>query len=110
MALPLKFRLKGRRAFDEFRGNALVYFQRNIVLKVVDCKDNMAFGFVIPKRVGKAVKRNRIRRVLSEWIRINIGMFPSNKHYLIIIRHGKRSSKKIIKEICELAKRVTDAG
>ncbi|MFZ5899116.1 MAG: ribonuclease P protein component [Bacillota bacterium] len=44
------------------------------------------FGFVASKRVGKAVVRNRLRRVLKEICRRNEGSFTPGYDYVVVAR------------------------
>jgi ribonuclease P protein component len=44
------------------------------------------FGFSISKKVGKAVVRNRIRRLLKEICRLNPQFFNTGYEYVIIVR------------------------
>ena len=52
----------------------------------------LRFGFSISKKIGKAVVRNRIKRVLKEICRINKNWFRQGYDYIIIPRKG--SDKK----------------
>ncbi|MEW6727473.1 MAG: ribonuclease P protein component [Bacillota bacterium] len=44
------------------------------------------FGFVVSKKVGKAVVRNRLRRVLKEICRRNEGAFAPGCDYVVVAR------------------------
>ena len=44
------------------------------------------FGFSVGKKVGNAVVRNRVRRVLKEICRLNTEMFPPGFDYIILAR------------------------
>lgn len=44
------------------------------------------FGFSISKKVGKAVCRNRIRRILKEICRLHSERFPNDHDFIFIVR------------------------
>lgn len=48
----------------------------------------LRFGFSISKKVGHAVTRNRLRRLLKEVCRLNKGIFGTGYDYMIIARKG----------------------
>jgi len=86
VALPIEFRLKGKAVFDKFRIGAKSYRSKSVLLKVASGpKCSKRFGVVTPRRIGSAVVRNRIKRVLLEWIRTHLGLFPDGFNYLIIL-------------------------
>lgn len=44
------------------------------------------FGITVTKKIGKAVVRNRVRRIIKEAIRNNYGMIDQNYDYIIVAR------------------------
>ncbi|GBF32510.1 ribonuclease P protein component [Desulfocucumis palustris] len=46
------------------------------------------FGFSVGKKVGKAVVRNRVKRVLKELCRLNQQWFKEGYDYILIPRKG----------------------
>lgn len=60
------------------------------------------FGIVVSKKVSRsAVKRNRIRRVISEFLRLNLSGFSQTKDVVVIVLPGKNIAQYNAKEIRE---------
>ncbi|KAF1085909.1 Ribonuclease P protein component [Sporotomaculum syntrophicum] len=51
-------------------------------------QSNKRFGFSVSKKIGKAVKRNYIRRRLKEICRLNENWFQNGYDYIFIARKG----------------------
>lgn len=66
------------------------------------------FGFSVGKKVGKAVVRNRVKRVLKEICRLNQLSFKDGYDYILIPRKGftKRNFKQIENDLLNLTQRV----
>lgn len=60
--------------------NVVIYFfRRNLTSK-------SRIGFVVSKKMGKAVRRNRIRRVLKEIFRLNLDKIEEDYDLIVIPR------------------------
>ena len=86
MALPKDMRLKGHRTFNYIHKNSIKYHGKLMTIKVAKSNpkiilshksryssNNLRIAIAISKKVSKkAVDRNKIRRILQEWILKNI--------------------------------------
>lgn len=63
------------------------------------------FGFTVSKKVGKAVVRNRLRRVLKEICRLHPEAFGHGMDYVIVARPraGERTYRELESELLSLA-------
>lgn len=76
LGLPRKSILRGRKNFDRLFGDpaAQTYFCNHIKLRFCILDDESSgcqMGFIVPKRLGKATKRNHAKRLLREAYRLN---------------------------------------
>ena len=99
MALPKEMRLKGHRTFNYIHNNSEKYFGKlmtfkvarsnpNILLshKIKSVPNNLRVAIVISKKVSKkAVERNKIRRVLQEWLLTNFQKINNHKPYWLLV-------------------------
>ena len=84
MALPKDMRLKGHRTFNYIHKNSIKYYGKLMTFKVAKpnsevllshklsvTSNNLRVAIAISKKVSKkAVDRNKIRRILQEWLLI----------------------------------------
>ena len=99
MALPRDMRLKGHRTFDYIHKNSIKYHGKLMTFKVARSNpkiflshkstyssNNLRIAIAISKKVSKkAVDRNKIRRILQEWILINIQKINNHKPYWLLV-------------------------
>ena len=99
MALPKDMRLKGHRTFDYIHKNSIKYHGKLMTFKVarsnpeilfshklINTSDNLRIAFAISKKVSKkAVDRNKIRRILQEWLLKNIQRINNHKPYWLLV-------------------------
>jgi len=50
--------------------------------------DRSRFGFVASKRIGGAVVRNRVKRLMSEAVRLQCDLVRAGWDVVLIARHG----------------------
>ena len=99
MALPNDMRLKGHRAFNYIHKNSKKYNGKLMTFKVAksnpeilsshklkNTSNNLKIAIAISKKVSKkAVDRNKIRRILQEWILSNIKKINNHKPYWLLV-------------------------
>ena len=99
MALPNDMRLKGHRTFNYIHKNSKKYHGKLMTFKLAksnpeilsshklkNTSNNLKIAIAISKKVSKkAVDRNKIRRILQEWILSNIKKINSHKPYWLLV-------------------------
>ena len=99
MALPKYMRLKGHRTFAYIHKNSTKYHGEFMTFKVARSNPNILLShklenspnkfriaIAISKKVSKkAVDRNKIRRILQEWLLSNIKKINNHKPYWILV-------------------------
>ena len=99
MALPKNMRLKGYRTFNYIHKNSTTYYGKlmtfkvarsnpNILLshKLTNTSDKFRVAIAISKKVSKkAVERNKLRRILQEWLLTNIQKINNHKPYWLLV-------------------------
>ena len=99
MALPKDMRLKGHRTFDYIHKNSKVYHGKLMTFKVArsnpailsthkltNTSNKFRVAIAISKKVSKkAVERNKLRRILQEWLLTNIQIINNHKPYWLLV-------------------------
>ena len=99
MALPKDMRLKGHRTFKYIHKNSTTYYGKLMTFKVArpnpeillthkltNTSDKFRVAIAISKKVSKkAVDRNKLRRVLQEWLLKNIQKINNHKPYWLLV-------------------------
>jgi ribonuclease P protein component len=99
MALPKDMRLKGYRTFNYIHKNSIKYNGKLMTFKVAksnpeillshklrNTSNNFRVAIAISKKVSKkAVVRNKIRRIIHEWLLINIKKINNHKPYWLLV-------------------------
>ena len=99
MALPKNMRLKGHRTFNYIHKNSIKYHGEFMTFKVAksnpeilfshkfkNTSNNLRVAISVSKKVSKkAVVRNKLRRILQEWLIKNIQKINNHKpHWLLV--------------------------
>ena len=99
MALPKNMRLKGHRTFNYIHKNSIKYHGEYMTFKVAksnpeilfshkykNISNNLKVAIAVSKKVSKkAVERNKLRRILQEWLIKNIQKINNHKpHWLLV--------------------------
>jgi len=99
MALPKNMRLKGHRTFNYIHKNSIKYHGKLMTFKVaisnpeillshkiINTSGNLRVAIAISKKVSKkAVERNKLRRILQEWLLTNIQKINNHKPYWLLV-------------------------
>ena len=99
MALPKNMRLKGHRTFNYIHKNSITYHGKLMTFKVArsnrgfllthklkNTSNKFRIAIAISKKVSKkAVERNKLRRILQEWLLTNIQKINNHKPYWLLV-------------------------
>ena len=99
MSLPKDMRLKGHRTFNYIHRNSTTYHGKLMTFKVAksnpdillshkltNTSDKLRVAISISKKVSKkAVERNKLRRILQEWLLTNIQKINNHKPYWLLV-------------------------
>ena len=99
MALPKYMRLKGHKTFDYIHKNSIKYHGKLMSFKVArsnteilsnhnltNTSNNFRIAIAISKKVSKkAVERNKLKRIMHEWLLTNIQKINNHKPYWLLV-------------------------
>ena len=99
MALPKDMRLKGHRTFNYIHKNSTTYHGRLMTFKVAisnpeilsshkltNTSNKFRVAIAISKKVSKkAVERNKLRRILQDWLLTNIQKINNHQPYWLLV-------------------------
>ena len=108
MALPKDMRLKGHRTFNYIHKNSITYHGKLMTFKIARSNpaillthklkftsNNFRVAIAISKKVSKkAVERNKITRLLQEWLLKNIQKINNHKPYWLLVNLKNRELYK----------------
>jgi ribonuclease P protein component len=91
--LPAKHRLKASREFQTVFSRGRSVADSLLVLYVLPRRDStQRFGFSVGRKLGGAVQRNRVKRVLREAVRHLLPDLATGKDYVVIARRGMKDA------------------
>ena len=99
MGLPKDMRLKGHRTFNYIHKNSTIYHGKLMTFKIARSNPDILFthkltitsdkfrvAIAISKKVSKkAVERNKLRRILQEWLLTNVQKINNHKPYWLLV-------------------------
>ena len=99
MALPKDMRLKGHRTFNYIHKNSTTYYGKLMTFKVArsnpeillthkptNTSNKFRVAIAVSKKVSKkAVERNKLRRILQDWLLKNIQKINNHKPYWLLV-------------------------
>ena len=109
--LPAPNRLRDNRTFRTVYAQGKSHVSSYAVIYVMPRDDVNAatrFGFVVSKKQGKAVVRNRIKRRLSEAVRLNLAQISETPCDVIFVGRSRLKAaawNEIETAVCELLRR-----
>jgi ribonuclease P protein component len=98
-------RLRRKRDFEIVAKEGIRRFSRHFI--IIMRRNELAFsrvGAVAGKKTGKAVDRNRVKRLIREFFRKNKGELPLSTDYIIVGKKGAQELKytQVVEEIRHL--------
>ncbi len=99
MALPKDMRLKGHRTFNYIHKNSIKYHGKLMTFKLArsnpeillshklgNTANNLRVAIAISKKVSKkAVDRNKLRRIMQDWLLTNTQKINNHKPYWLLV-------------------------
>ncbi|MBN1637224.1 MAG: ribonuclease P protein component [Deltaproteobacteria bacterium] len=100
---PKSERLRKRHEFKKAESAKIARLSTKhlVILIAPNSKNHSRIGFTVSKKIGKAVKRNKIRRLLREIYRKHKELFQPGYDYVIIAKAQKQiwSQEELYREI-----------
>lgn len=89
--LAKKNRLKKKKEFNFIYKKGEVYYSKFIAMYVLNTKlKDKKIGFSVSNKVGNSVIRHKVKRKLSEVVRLNLELLPIN-NYIFVAKQGSEN-------------------
>ncbi len=86
---PSDSRLRNRREFLRVRQGGRTLHTRHFLIVVLNKETGPTrLGITCSRKVGGAVQRNRIKRLLREYFRLNVSRLPEHTDISVIAKRG----------------------
>ena len=115
LAFPAKRRLRKRRQFlavaaggRRLGGKHFLFFVHRQETGPSSVAGEARFGITVTRKIGNAVIRNRVKRIVREGCRRSAALFPAGLDLVIVARPSAASagSAEAADEIAQLARRI----
>ena len=85
-------RVLKREIFLKARGEGRARKSRHfVVVELQGASGELKLGITASRRIGNAVKRNRVKRLVREFFRLNKERLKSDTHYIVIARRDSHT-------------------
>ncbi len=106
--LKKRYRLRGSARFSEVRekGKSVAH-PLAVLVALPNDLPHSRFGFSVSRRIGKAVQRNRAKRLLREAVRLQLSNFAPGYDVILIARAPLRDARfaDVYDAVAQLARR-----
>ena len=105
--LSKKNRLKKKKEFNFIYKKGEVFYSKFLSLYVTKTKLNFCkVGFSVSNKIGNSVVRHKVKRKLTEIIRLNIAKLPAN-NYIFVAKNGieNLSYKELLDNVFHVLKK-----
>lgn len=105
--LNKKNRLRKKKEFNYIYKKGEAFFSKYFTLFIISTKfKDKKIGFSVSNKVGNSVVRHKVKRLMSEAVRLNLDSFPTN-NYIFVARPGseKLNLNQVIDNVFYLIKK-----
>lgn len=103
LGIGTSMRLRRRQDFLAVQSSGAKIHGRSFLAMVLPTNGPGRVGLTVTRRVGNAVTRNRIKRLVREWMRQN-GWVPAGCDVVIVAKAGAASARRLSDVAPDLAR------